>query len=242
GIFFWSVRLFVGLYSPPADALPVFVVAKQWMWTLQHRNGRREINELHVPTDTPIKLVMTSQDVIHSFFIPELRVKQDVVPGRYTLLWFNIDKPGTYHLYCAEYCGTEHSQMGGVVTALPPAQFSAWLQHGNARSSLAERGFAAYRRYGCSGCHESGASVHAPSLRNLFGTPVQLQDGRRVIADESYLRDSILLPMKDIVAGYATVMPNYSGQMSEDDLMAIIDYLRDEKYRTDEQPESKDAP
>jgi len=225
-LFVWAARDFVALYRPPADALPVYVVAKQWMWKLQHRNGRREINELHVPLGQPVRLLMTSQDAIHSFFVPAFRLKQDVVPGRTTGLWFTATKLGEFRLFCAEYCGTEHSQMLGRIVVLPPAEYARWLGSGDEQPSLAQYGFARFRALGCSGCHDPASTVHAPSLDGLLGRTVHLQDGRTIVADENYVRDSILLPTKDVVAGFAPVMPSFAGQVSEEDIQALIAYLR----------------
>jgi cytochrome c oxidase subunit 2 len=227
GVFVWAAYDAVALARVPRDALPVMVVAKQWMWTLQHRSGRREIDELHVPLGQPVRLLMTSQDTIHSFFVPAFRLKQDVVPGRYTSLWFTATQLGEFHLFCAEYCGSEHSQMLGRVVVMPPAEYARWLEAGPARPGLAQTGFALYRRLGCSGCHEPGSTVHAPGLQGLFGRTVHLQDGRSIVADENYVRDSILLPRKDVVAGFDPVMPSFAGQVSEEDIQALIAYLRE---------------
>jgi cytochrome c oxidase subunit 2 len=226
GLFVWAGHDFVALYRVPDDALPVYVVAKQWMWKLQHRNGRREINELHVPLGQPVRLVMTSQDVIHSFFVPAFRLKQDVVPGRYTGLWFTASQLGEFHLFCAEYCGSEHSQMVGRIVVLSPADFARWLAADTSSPSVAQYGFALFRQLGCSGCHAAGSTVHAPSLAGLLGRQVHLQDGRTVVADDNYVRDSILLPRKDVVAGFDPVMPSFAGQVSEEDIQALIAYLR----------------
>ena len=225
-IFAWAAVDYMRLYDPPAGAMPVFVVAKQWMWKVEYPNGRREIDELHVPLGKPVKLVMTSQDVIHSFFVPAFRVKQDVVPGRYTSLWFKATRAGTYHLFCAEYCGTGHSAMRGRVIVMPADAFAHWLQQGNTGSGIAAQGFALFRKYGCSGCHSAGSTVHAPDLTGLLGRTVHLQDGRTLVADEGYIRDSIMLPRKDVVAGYAPIMPSYQGQISEEDVLALIEYIR----------------
>jgi cytochrome c oxidase subunit II len=225
-IFVWAARDFTRLYRPPADALPVYVVAKQWMWKLQHRNGRREINELHVPLGQPVRLLMTSQDAIHSFYVPAFRLKQDVLPGRYTGLWFTATRLGEFRLLCAEYCGSEHSQMTGRIVVMQPADYARWLGSGNEQPSLAQYGFARFRELGCSGCHTAGSTVHAPSLRGLLGRTVHLQDGRTLVADENYVRDSILLPKKDVVAGFEPVMPSFAGQVSEEDIQALIAYLR----------------
>ncbi|MDQ6640596.1 MAG: cytochrome c oxidase subunit II [Pseudomonadota bacterium] len=226
GLYGWAANDFISLYQPPPAALPVMVVAKQWMWKLQHRNGRREINELHVPRGQPVRLLMTSQDAIHSFFVPAFRLKQDAVPGRYTTLWFEATELGEFRLFCAEYCGSEHSQMIGRIVVMPPAEFARWLAAGPREPGLAQYGFALYRQFGCSGCHGAGSSVHAPSLDGLIGRTVHLQDGRSIVADENYVRDSILLPAKDIVAGFLPVMPSFAGQLSEEDIQALIAYLR----------------
>jgi cytochrome c oxidase subunit II len=227
GIYAWGAIDYARLYQAAPDAMPVFVVAKQWMWKAQHRNGRREVGELHLPLGRPVRLVMTSQDVIHSLFVPAFRIKQDLVPGRYTSIAFTPTVAGEYRLFCAEYCGTEHAMMGGRVVVLPPAEFARWLRAGPSEPGLAARGFALFRRYGCSGCHAAGSSVHAPDLNGLLGRRVHLQDGRELTADEGYVRDSILLPQKDVVAGYQPIMPSFAGQIDEEDLLAIIDYLRE---------------
>jgi cytochrome c oxidase subunit 2 len=227
GIFAWSTVDYVRLVRTPPQALPVYVVAKQWMWKLQHRNGRREINELHVPLGEPVRLVMTSQDVIHSFYIPAFRVKQDVVPGRYTTLAFTASRLGAFHLFCSEYCGSEHSVMIGRVVVMPPADYARWLAEGPAEPGLVQRGFALYRTLGCSGCHAAGSTVHAPPLEGLVGRTVHLQDGRTLVADEAYVRDSILLPRRDVVAGYEPVMPSYAGQVDDDAIAALIAWMRE---------------
>jgi cytochrome c oxidase subunit 2 len=225
-LFAWGATDYVALVRTPADALPVYVVAKQWMWKLQHRNGRREIDELHVPLGQPVRLVMTSQDAIHSFFVPAFRLKQDVVPGRYTTLSFTATKLGEFHLFCAEFCGTQHSAMIGRVVVMTPADFARWLAAGPAEPGLAQHGFELFRRLGCSGCHAAGSTVHAPSLEGLIGRTVHLQDGRSLVADENYVRDSILLPRKDVVAGFEPVMPSFAGQVDEDDIVAIVAWIR----------------
>ena len=226
GIFVWAAYDYVGLYRVPENALPVYVVAKQWMWKLEHRNGRREINELHVPLGQPVRLIMTSQDAIHSFYVPAFRLKQDVVPGRYTGLWFTATRVGEFQLFCAEYCGSEHAQMLGRIVVMQPAEFTQWLAGGTPQPSLAQYGFARFRQLGCSGCHAAGAIVHAPALEGLIGRTVHLQDGRSLVADENYVRDSILLPKKDVVAGFDPIMPSFAGQVSEEDIQALVAYLR----------------
>jgi cytochrome c oxidase subunit II len=225
-VFVWSLFLFADARTPPADARTLYVVAKQWMWKVQHPTGQREINTLHVALGQAVRLTMTSQDVIHSFFVPAFRVKQDVLPGRYTQLWFTPTRLGTFPLTCTEYCGLDHSKMGGVVVVLSPAGFARWLSLHGTGLSLAARGASLFRRSGCSGCHGSHSTVHAPPLEGVYGRSVHLTDGTTVRADERYLHDSIVLPNKQVVAGYAPVMPSFAGQLSEEDLLALIAYMR----------------
>ncbi|HKU16069.1 MAG TPA: cytochrome c oxidase subunit II [Steroidobacteraceae bacterium] len=229
GLFVWSSLVFSDFYRPPADAMRIHVLARQWMWKLEHDNGRREINELHVPAGQPVELIMTSQDVIHSFFVPAFRVKQDVLPGRYTSLWFTATRAGRFNLFCAEYCGTDHSNMHGSVVVMQPADFAAWLAATPGDQDLASRGFEIYRRAGCSGCHEATSTVHAPSLVGLFGRTVQLSGGGSLVADDNYIRDSILLPDKHVAAGFAPVMPSYQGQLDEEDIRALIAYIASQR-------------
>lgn len=225
GLAMWGADIYLHLYNPPANALQIFVVGKQWMWKAQHPGGQREINELHVPVGEPVRLVLASQDVIHSFFVPALRIKQDVVPGRYETMWFRADKVGRYHLFCAEYCGTDHAHMGGWITVMDPRDFGEWLQMQGGQETLAAQGQDLFRRYGCSGCHDAGGTVRAPRLEGVFGGPVPLSDGSVVIADERYVRDSILDPKAQVAAGYAPVMPTFAGQISEDDLAKLVAYI-----------------
>jgi len=225
-MFGWAAVLYYAHAAAPANATEIYVVGKQWMWKLEHVGGQREIDELHVPVGRPVKLIMTSQDVIHSFFMPVFRIKQDVLPGRYTMLWFTATKPGDYHLFCSQYCGTEHAQMIGQVVVMEPAAFERWLESGNASQSMAQEGAARFRQYGCSGCHGPSASVHAPKLEGLFGRRVQLADGTSTIADERYIHDSVMLPRKDVVAGYEPIMPSFQGQIAEDDLLDIVEYIK----------------
>jgi cytochrome c oxidase subunit 2 len=226
GAFAWAAELYVVRSLPPPGAMDVFVVAKQWMWKVQHSGGQREINELHVPTGRPVRLTMTSEDVIHSFYVPAFRVKQDVLPGRYTTLWFDADRAGTYHLFCAEYCGTDHARMGGRVVALAPADYARWLAEQGSPMTMAARGEALFRQFGCSGCHGANSTVPAPKLDGVFGRPVPLSDGSVVIADERYIRDSILTPAKQVAAGYAPIMPSFAGRISEEDVGDLVAYLK----------------
>jgi cytochrome c oxidase subunit 2 len=220
-----ATEQFADLYRPPAGAMPIDVVAKQWMWKFQHPEGQQEINELHVPAGVPVTLTMASQDVIHSLFIPALRIKQDVVPGRYTHMWFRADRPGSYQLLCAEFCGTDHSLMGGHFIVMTPGDYATWLQRSRVDDTLAAQGAALFRSRGCSGCHGPSSTVHAPPLEGLFGSTVPLQDGRTVIADAQYIRDSILLPQSQIAAGYPPIMPTFQNQLSEDEVLKLVAYV-----------------
>jgi len=225
----WSTRLFFDMYEAPADAAQVDVVGKQWMWYLQHPQGRSETNELHVPLGRPVKLNMTSQDVIHSFFIPAFRIKQDVLPGRYTSLWFEPTKAGVFDLFCAEYCGTNHSIMIGKVHVMEPADYEAWLSEKGVGPSQAEEGERLFVQHHCAGCHRGSQTVHAPKLEGVYGKPVPIQDGenvRFVTADDRYIRDSILIPKGEVVAGYEPIMPSFKDQIGEADLLKIIAYIK----------------
>jgi cytochrome c oxidase subunit 2 len=228
-MYVWATVLFFDLYEPPGDAFEISVVGKQWMWYLQHPEGRAEINELHVPIGQPVRLTMTSQDVIHSFFVPAFRIKQDVLPGRYTTLWFRPTKVGRHHLFCAEYCGTNHSLMTGWVYVMEQADYERWLSERGSGPSMAEEGEQLFVRHHCAGCHQGSQIVHAPRLEGVFGHPVPIQEGkdvRFVTADERYIRDSILMPKSQIVAGYEPVMPSFQGQISEQDLLKILAYIK----------------
>ncbi len=226
GIFFWAADVFFGMSRPPPNATEIYVVGKQWMWKMQHPDGRREINELHIPVGQPVKLIMSSQDVIHDFFVPEFRTKQDVVPGRYTTEWFTPTKPGKYHLFCSQYCGTDHSRMVGWVYVMEPAEHAKWLAGQPAPNSLVAQGERAFRNRGCSGCHAPNSSIRAPLLDGIYGKRVPLSNSTLVTADDEYLRDSILQPNKQIAAGYQPIMPTFQGQISEEELNAIIAYLK----------------
>jgi cytochrome c oxidase subunit 2 len=224
--FAWGARLYYTYDDPPRNALEVFVTAKQWMWKIEHSNGRRELNELHIPVDQPIKLVMTSQDVIHDFYVPEFREKRDVLPGRYTVLWFKPTLRGIYHVRCDEYCGTGHSMMIGRVYVMSRDAYGQWLASGSAEPTLAALGFKKFRELGCSGCHGPGSSIHAPSLAGLYGRLVPLADGSFVRFDDGYFRDSVLQPGRQIAAGYANDMPSFQGRVSEQELLELTAYIR----------------
>jgi len=225
-IFFWGMIIYFHERTPPHDATEVYVVAKQWMWKLQHEEGQREINQLHVPVGRDVKLIMTSQDVIHSFFVPAFRIKQDVLPGRYTTLWFRATQPGTYHLFCSQYCGTLHSEMVGQIVVMEPAQYQAWLAGGTPGAPLAETGATLFQQLGCSTCHRSDTQGRGPDLAGVFGRKVLLEDGRTVIADDDYIRESILAPSAKVVAGFKPIMPVFQGLVSEEQLNALVAYVK----------------
>lgn len=228
-IFGWGAKVYFHNTRPPADAMEIMVTGKQWMWKLQHPQGKREINTLHIPAGRPVQLTMTSEDVIHSFYIPAFRVKQDVLPGRYTRLWFEATKPGTYHLFCAEYCGTEHSMMGGWVNVLTPADYERWLRGdaaGAATETPVQAGERLFSQFGCKTCHSAGSGQLGPNLTGLVGHPVKLSDGTEVLADDDYLRESILNSQAKLVEGYQPVMPVFKGLVSEDQLLQLIAYIK----------------
>jgi cytochrome c oxidase subunit 2 len=228
-MFAWGAKVFFYVYRPPSDAVEYFAVSKQWMWKFQHPEGNREINELHVPVGQSIKMTMTSEDVIHSFYVPAFRMKQDVLPGRYTTTWFKADKPGTYHLFCAEYCGTEHSKMIGRVVVMEPTAYEAWLSGTQPGQSTVASGAQLFQTLACDTCHRPsavGMVPRAPRLEGLFGRQVKLADGRTLLADENYLRESIVNPGAKIVAGWTPIMPTFQGQVSEEQLVQIIAYVK----------------
>lgn len=225
GIFAWGAVIYFDYSNIPANTYDVNVVGKQWMWKLQHPNGMREVNQLTVPVNRPVKLTMTSQDVLHNFYVPAFRVKQDVIPARYTTLWFEATKPGTYPLFCAEYCGTEHSMMVGEVHVLPETEFSAWLG-GETGMTPVEAGAALFQQMGCVTCHMSGDASRGPALEGLFGTEIALVGGDKVVMDEEYIRESIINPGAKIAEGYAPLMPNFGNQLSEEDVANLIAYIK----------------
>ena len=231
-LFAASAAVYFRQRHSPEDAMEIHVIGKQWMWKVQHPQGKREINELHLPVGIPVKLLMTSQDVIHSFFIPAFRMKQDVLPGWLTTQWFVPTRTGSFHLFCAEYCGTDHSRMIGRVTVMSRPEYEQWLVTGEQDERPALAGARRFRELGCTGCHGGPPGlvpspvVRAPNLSGLYGSVVPLESGKMVVADERYLRDSIMLPSSEVVHGYAPVMPSYQGRISQEDLLALIAYLK----------------
>jgi cytochrome c oxidase subunit 2 len=225
-IFVWGTSLYFKLATPPPEALEITGVGKQWMWKFQHPSGQREINALHVPIGRPVRLTMTSEDVIHSFYVPAFRVKSDVVPGRYTQAWFQATQVGTYHLFCAEYCGTKHAEMGGWVHVMEPADYQTWLSGEATAETPVESGKRLFTQLGCVTCHRQDAIARGPSLLGVYGRTVAFTSGRTQLADEGYLRESILKPNTEIVSGYQKIMPTYAGLISEEGLMQLIAYIK----------------
>ncbi len=229
GIFVWAAIVYFDEHLPPPGSIEIHVIGKQWMWKFQHPEGIRELNALHVPTGHPILLTMTSEDVIHSFFVPAFRVKQDVLPNRYVSTWFQATAPGTYHLFCTQYCGTMHAEMRGKIIVMLPSDYQTWLQTGlepKGSITMASHGRELFTRLGCISCHGNNPGVRAPSLADLYGKSVALSDGTHVIADENYIRESILNPQSKITMGYHNIMPSFAKQTSEEDLLDLIAYIK----------------
>jgi cytochrome c oxidase subunit 2 len=226
-VFLLGADVFFRLQRAPADPLEIYAVGKQWMWKIQHESGKREINTLHVPLGQPVRLTMTSEDVIHDFFIPAFRVKNDVVPGRYTTLWFEATKTGEFHLFCAEYCGTQHSGMIGKVIVMEPTAYHDWLMGASGSGeSMVEAGQRQFQELGCETCHKSISGGRGPSLVGIFDEPVKLANGQEVIVDVEYIRESILQPRAKMVAGYEPIMPIFEGQINEQSLLQIVTYVK----------------
>ena len=225
-MFGWGASVFYHLRRPPAEAMHIYAVGKQWMWKFQHLEGQREINDLHIPAGRPIKITISSEDVLHSLFFPAFRTKMDAIPGRYTELWFEAQTPGQYHIFCTEYCGTNHAGMIGTVTVLEPAQYQVWLQGGGVEGTLAQRGAKLFNDLACSTCHLDTGQGRGPSLKDLVGKTVDLQDGSSVMVDEAYLRESILNSQAKIVKGFQPLMPTFQGLVSEENLVALIEHVK----------------
>lgn len=223
-IFAWGAIIFFDYRNIPENTLDINVIGKQWMWKIQHPNGRREVNTLHIPVGRPVKVTMTSQDVLHNFYIPAFRVKQDVLPAKYTDMWFEATKVGTFPLFCAEYCGTEHSLMGGTVTVMEEAEYQEWLQGGPPMTPV-EAGEAIFQQMGCVTCHDAGAANRGPALKGVYGSEVTLRGGEKVIADDEYIRESIMNPSAKIVDGYAPLMPTFPN-LDDEDIFNLLAYIK----------------
>ena len=226
--FVWGAVVYFNMFRVPKDGLEIFTVGKQWMWKFQHPNGNREINELHVPVGRTVKMTITSEDLIHSFYVPAFRVKMDAIPGRYTTAWFEATLPGKYHLFCAEYCGKSHSLMGGWVYVMKPQDYERWLLGGEGIPAVttAARGEKLFEEMGCVTCHRAGPTMLGPSLEGIFGEDMTMEDGETVHVDEAYLRESILTPGKRLVKGYMNVMPTYEPLLNETQILEIISYIK----------------
>ncbi|KAB0682971.1 cytochrome c oxidase subunit II [Aureimonas leprariae] len=225
-LFWWAGSSELAGYSPPQEAMEIHVTAKQWMFKTQHPSGPREIDALHVPVDTPVRLVMTSEDVIHSFWVPAFRLKRDIIPGRLTQIWFQADRTGSFHLFCAELCGTDHSEMTGTVTVMSQGDYAEWIRAQPQGDDLGEEGRKLFVSLGCAGCHAGSAAVKAPGLDGIWGREVPLANGSRVMVDERYVRDSILQPRREVAAGFEPIMPSFAGVVSEDELTRLVSYIR----------------
>jgi cytochrome c oxidase subunit II len=222
----WGALLYFRIYNPPTNAMNIYVVGKQWMWKAEHEGGQHEINALHVPTGRAVQLTMISQDVFHSFSIPDFRIKREVIPGRYSTVWFEATTPGTYHIFCTQYCGTNHSAMIGEVTVLSPEDYEKWTQESTSGTSLAQNGERLFASMGCNACHSGSAAARGPNLAGVYGSKLRLTSGSEVLVNDAYLRDSILNPSQHITAGYAPIMPTYQGQVSEDGLIDLVEYIK----------------
>ncbi|HEY2038718.1 MAG TPA: cytochrome c oxidase subunit II [Edaphobacter sp.] len=225
-VFVWGALLYFRIYNPPTNAMNIYVVGKQWMWKAEHPGGQHEINNLHVPTGQPIQLTMISQDVFHSFSIPDFRVKREVIPGRYSTVWFEATTPGTYHIFCTQYCGTKHSGMIGEVTVLTPEDYKKWTEGSTSGMSLAQNGERLFASMGCNACHTGNAAGRGPSLAGVYGSKLRMANGSEVQVNEAFLRDAILNPSQHAMAGYAPIMPTYQGQISEEGLIDLVEYLK----------------
>src|SRR5579864_9234431 len=235
-VFVWGALLYFRIYNPPTNAMNIYVVGKQWMWKAEHPGGQHEINSLHIPTGRPIQLTVISQDVFHSFSIPAFRVKREAIPGRYTTVWFEPTTPGTYHLFCTQYCGTNHSAMIGDIVVLSPEGYKKWLAGSTSGMSLAQNGERLFATLSCNACHNGRPDSRGPSLANVFGSRLTLANGSTTTADEAYLREAILNPSDHVTQGYAPIMPTYQGQISEDGVIALVEYIKNlnSNYRVEQ--------
>lgn len=225
-VFVWGAWLYFRIYNPPSDAMQIYIVGKQWMWKAEHPGGQHEINALHVPMGRPVQLTMISQDVFHSYSIPAFRVKREVIPGRYSTVWFNATQAGEYHLFCTQYCGTLHSQMIGAITVLSPEEYEKWTQGSTSGMSLSQNGERLFASMGCNSCHAGTATSSGPSLAGVYGSKMKMDDGTIQLATSGWLRDTILNPSQHVPAGYKPIMPTYQGQISEEGLIDLVEYIK----------------
>ncbi len=225
-MFVWGASVYFAIARMPEETLDIYAVGKQWMWKFQHREGQREINELHVPVNTPVRVLITSEDVLHDLYFPAFRVKMDAIPGRYTQVWFNATRTGTYHIFCAEYCGTKHSGMIGKVVVMEQGDYQAWLSGTTTGETLAQRGEKLFTQLACVTCHNPGSGARGPLLNGVFGHEVKLANGNTVVADAAYIRESILHPTAKLVAGFQPLMPTFQGQVTEEQVLALTEYIK----------------
>ncbi len=236
GFFFWAGSIYLRQQSAPPNAMVIAAVGRQWMWKFQHPGGQWEINDLHVPVGQPVRIDLQSQDVIHSLYVPALRQQEEVVPGRTTEMWFQANRVGAYKLFCSEFCGAQHALMAGTLYVMSPSDYQAWLKDAGVSGSLAAGGSRLFQSYGCSGCHTEQGSVRAPDLADIYGRVVFLQDGSTVVADDAYIRDSILQPRKQVVAGYRPIMPSFAGAVSNAELEQLVAYIKSMGKRSGQTP------
>jgi len=231
--FVWGALLYFRIYNPPTNAMNIYIVGKQWMWKAEHPGGQHEINALHIPIGRPVQLTMISQDVFHSFSIPDFRVKREVIPGRYSTVWFQATEAGSYHLFCTQYCGTAHSAMIGQIVAMTPEDYTKWTEQSTSGMSLAQNGERLYASMGCNACHNGTASARGPNLAGVYGSKLQLANGGQVLVNDAYLRDAILNPSQHVTAGFNPIMPTYQGQISEEGLIDLVEFIKnlDSNYR-----------
>jgi cytochrome c oxidase subunit II len=235
-MFVWGSLIYFRVYTPPANAMNIYVVGKQWMWKAEHPGGQHEINALHIPTGRPIQLTLISQDVFHSFSIPAFRVKREAIPGRYTSVWFEATQVGTYHLFCTQYCGTNHSAMIGDIVVMTPDDYRKWLAESTSGMSLAQNGERLFASLSCNACHNGRPDARGPSLANVYGSNLTLANGQTTHVDEAYLRDAILNPSDHVTQGYTPIMPTYQGQISEDGVISLVEYIKtlNSNYRVEQ--------
>jgi cytochrome c oxidase subunit 2 len=243
-MFVWGALIYFRVFTPPANSMNIYVVGKQWMWKAEHPGGQHEINALHVPTGRAVQVTLISQDVFHSFSIPAFRVKREAIPGRYTTVWFEATVPGTYHLFCTQYCGTNHSQMTGDIVVMTPEDFRKWLASSTSGASLAQNGERLFASLSCAACHNTRPDARGPNLAGVYGAKLPLASGGTVIADDAYLREAILNPSQHVTQGYAPIMPTYQGQISEEGVIALLEYIKnlDSDYRVQQTLNTTDMP
>ncbi len=225
-MFVWGALIYFRVYTPPANAMNIYVVGKQWMWKVEHPGGQHEIDALHIPVNRPVQLTLISQDVFHSFSVPAFRVKREAIPGRYTTVWFEATETGTFHLFCTQYCGTNHSQMIGDVIVMTPDDYQKWLAGSTSGDSLAQNGERLFASLSCNACHNTSAEARGPNLVNVYGSNLALANGQTVTVDAAYLRQAILNPSEHVTEGYTPIMPTYQGQISEEGVIALVEYIK----------------